>query len=193
MRTQRPLNIVRPMSALRCVGLLVAAATFGVVGAARVEAQVVAGDPIATAAFVALSRLAGSPQGTTVIGPVAVGPTGTRTAAASPFTVDPSTGLPQWTAEVVDLRSTPDPVAAAATPSLTYTMALDTLAVAVAARTGECDTRDCLELARVGVEISRAKPNAFLRVHVPHRCAIPGARRKKSAVRGESKRANPAE
>ena len=136
MRIQRPLNIVRPITALRYVGPLLAVATFGFVDAARVDAQIVTGDPIATVAFEALGRLPGNPQGTAVIGSAPVGPSSARTTAASPFTVDPATGLPQWTAEVVDLRPTPDPLATVATQSTTYTMALDTLAVAVAARTG---------------------------------------------------------
>lgn len=137
MRTQRPRNIVRPVTVLRCAVLLLVVASFGFVDAARVEAQVVTGDPIATAAFAALGRLTGNPQVSAVSGPAPVGPRTTRASAAAPLTIDPATGLPQWTAEVVDyLRSTPDPTPAAATQSTTYAMALDALAVQVAARTG---------------------------------------------------------
>ena len=68
MRIQLPLNIVLRITALRCVALLLAVGNSRVCDATRVQAQVVAGDPIATAAFAALSRLSGNARGITFTG-----------------------------------------------------------------------------------------------------------------------------
>ena len=136
MRTLRPLKTVGFSTAVRLSAILLTIGAAGTFDAARVDAQAVIGDSIPGAAFAALALLPGGVEGATVARLVAATSDVPRAKATMPLVVDPISGVPQWTAEVVDSRSTSATVPGVLLQPTTYASALNALAVAVAARTG---------------------------------------------------------
>lgn len=135
MRTLRPFKTVGFTKAVALSVLLLTIAAVGMFDAARVDAQGIGGDAIPGAAFAALALLPGGVQGATVVG-VRPATSDVPRAKAMPLVVDPTSGVPQWSAEVVDSRSTSATVPGVLLQPTTYASALNALAVAVAERTG---------------------------------------------------------
>lgn len=136
MRTLRPFKTVGFSKAVCLSALLLTIAAAGTFDAASVDAQAVGGDSIPAAAFAALAFLPGGVQGATVVSLVPAASDVPRAKPTIPLVVDPASGVPRWTAEVVDSRSSSASVPDTSGQPKTYASALDVLAVAVAARTG---------------------------------------------------------
>ena len=183
MRTLRPFKTIGFREAVALLVLLLTIAAVGMFDAARVDAQAIGGDSIPGAASAALALLPGGVQGATVVGVLPAMPDVPR-AKAIPLVVDPTSGVPQWSAEVVDSRSTSATVPGVLPPPTTYASALNALAVAVAERTGADGVGLSAVWQRTGTVRMTVVLTALAQVGTPYRygatlrgaSTVPGSR-----------------